>query len=273
MRSTLVLCGLAVLLVVGLTVPGLFASDPHASAASHGGGEGGAAHDKDKGHAPIYEIIYNKDGHEVEKTLDLRKPEDMKEFLAAVNAAEHGHLDHLRLTSKPPDLLALRWDLALWTLVIFGLTLFILSRVAWGPMLEGLRNRETTIRKALDDAQIAKDEAQKLRAELQQERANAQHQVQLMFDKAHKEAEQAAEEIRSKAKADIAAERDRLMRELEMARSQALNELVNRSAQLATLISSKVLHREMNEADHARLVNDALAELDRNLRNGHTGNA
>src|SRR5260370_4063487 len=60
--------------------------------------------------------------------------------------------------SDPPIFTPRRLDLALWTLVVFLLLFFVLSKYAWGPMLEGLKKREENIRSALEDAQRAREE-------------------------------------------------------------------------------------------------------------------
>src|SRR5262249_21767557 len=95
----------------------------------------------------------------------------------------------------------------------------------------------------------------------------AAQQVQAMFDEARKKADQAAEELIAKARAEITADRERLHRELETEKAQAWNELINRSVSLATLISARVLHRQMSESDHRQVANEALDELNRYLGN------
>jgi F0F1-type ATP synthase membrane subunit b/b' len=65
----------------------------------------------------------------------------------------------------------------------------------------------------------------------------------------------------AKATADIQAERDRLRREMDVARDQAIKELWEQTATLATQVSSKAVRRQMNVDDHRRLVEDALVDL------------
>jgi F-type H+-transporting ATPase subunit b len=162
---------------------------------------------------------------------------------------------------KPFNPLELYSDLAIWTTVVFLLLFFILKRYAWGPMLEGLRKREETIRAAVEEAQRARMEAEKARAEFQQEMAKAQQQIPAIMEDAHKKADQLITEMRTKATEEIAADRQRLRREVETARDQALSELWNQAAQLATLISAKVIRRELSPDDHHRLLDEAMDEM------------
>jgi F-type H+-transporting ATPase subunit b len=84
-----------------------------------------------------------------------------------------------------------------------------------------------------------------------------------MLEEARRDAQNLAEEMKAKANQDIQAERARLRRELDIARDQALQELWNQAAQLATLISAKAIGRSLNEDDHRRLIDEALAEMGR----------
>src|SRR5262249_53079944 len=152
-------------------------------------------------------------------------------------------------------------DLGLWSLVVFVLLLIVLGKYAWGPMLHGLQRREQNIRNAIEESQKTREEAQKLRAQFEQQLAKAHDNVRDILDEGRRAAQQLTEEMTSKARADIQAEQERRRREIEMAKDQALQELWNQSAQLATLISAKAIRRQLNEEDHRRLVDDALAEL------------
>ena len=152
-------------------------------------------------------------------------------------------------------------DLTIWTIVVFLLLLFVLSRYAWKPMLQGLEKREKDIHAAVDEARKAKEEAHQIRTQLEQERQKGYDEVRGMIEDARKEAEQLKERRKAEAEAEIAADRERLRRELALARDQALQEMWRQAADLATLVSSKVLRRQLNAEDHRNLLDEALQEL------------
>ena len=152
-------------------------------------------------------------------------------------------------------------DLAIWTIVVFLVLLFVLSRFAWKPMLEGLQRREEHIRSSLEEAQRARDEAQRIRDQLQDEMNRASEKVRDLLDQGRRDAQATTEEMVSKARAEIQTERDRLRREIELARDQALQELWNRTAGLAAIVSSKAIRRQLTAEDHRRLVDEAIAEF------------
>ena len=158
-------------------------------------------------------------------------------------------------------ILSPRFDLGIWTIVVFALLLLVLRRFAWGPMLEGLQKREQNIRAAREDAERAREEAQRLRAELQAEMDRAAEKIRDLMDAARRDAQHASDEMMARTRADIQTERERLHREIGMARDKALQEIWNQAADLATLISAKAIRRQLTPDDHRRLVDDAIAQL------------
>ncbi|GBD36291.1 ATP synthase subunit b [bacterium HR36] len=175
---------------------------------------------------------------------------------AGVLVAAEGHAP-----SNEEGPLSFSLDLAVWSLVVFLLLLVVLRKLAWQPMLEGLRRREEHIRRALQEAEQARAEAQRIREQLQQEMQRVGEKVREILDEARRDAERTAEEIRGRGLAEVQAERERLLRELARARDQALQQLWQESVRLAVLISQKTLRRSLSEEDHRRLLDEALAEL------------
>lgn len=159
------------------------------------------------------------------------------------------------------DLFGQAIDLGIWTLVVFALLLVILRRYAWGPMLEGLQKREHDIEAAIEEAKRTREDAERLRLQLKEQMDKAHDTVRGIVDEARRDAQHLKDEMVTTARAEIQAERERLRHEIETARDQALQELWNQTAQLATLVSSKVIRRQLTPDDHRRLVDEALAEI------------
>jgi F-type H+-transporting ATPase subunit b len=164
-------------------------------------------------------------------------------------------------TEEKPNLLEPRYDLGLWSIIVFILLLLLLRKYAWGPMLEGLQKREDSIQGALDEAQKAREEAHKLRDEFAQEMAKAHEKVRDILDQGRRDAERVSTDIMAKAKTDIQSERDRLHREMQTEFEQARQALWGETAQLASLVSSKAIRRQLTPDDHRRFIDEALADL------------
>jgi F-type H+-transporting ATPase subunit b len=152
-------------------------------------------------------------------------------------------------------------DLGLWTIVVFLVLFFVLRKYAWGPMLEGLENREKNIRGELESAQKANAEAQALRAEFERKINDAQQQVRAMIDEARKNGEQLKADMQNQAAAAIQAEKDRARRELQTEAEQERVKLFQQVTQLASLVSAKAVRRQMTIEDQHRLVDEALNDL------------
>jgi F-type H+-transporting ATPase subunit b len=152
-------------------------------------------------------------------------------------------------------------DLAVWTVVIFLVLLFVLGKYAWKPMLAGLQKREDSIRSALAEAHAAHEEAKRIQIELQKQLAAAHEQVRQILDEGRRDAEQLREAELAKTQAEIKVERDRLHREIEMETAQAIRKIWSQAAELATLASAKALGRAITEDGHRKLIDEALAEI------------
>src|SRR5262245_9718305 len=115
-------------------------------------------------------------------------------------------------------------DLTVYSIVIFLGLLFVLTRYAWKPMLQGLEKREADIAAAVEEARKAKDEAHQLRASLQQEKDKALADVNALIARAREDAEALKGKLVAEAEATIASERERFHREVTTARDQALQD-------------------------------------------------
>jgi F-type H+-transporting ATPase subunit b len=153
-------------------------------------------------------------------------------------------------------------DLTIWTSIVFLLLLTVLYLTAWKPILQALNNREERIRSALEEAQLARAESQRMREEFERDRAQAHEEVRKMLDEGRRDAERLREEIKAQGQAEVQADRQRLRREIDTARDQALAQISERAADLAAVISAKVLRRQLDPNDHRRLIDEALADLE-----------
>ncbi len=154
-----------------------------------------------------------------------------------------------------------RWDLGIYTLVVFGLLLAILSIFAWPAIREGLEKREATILGAQEEAK--KDRAAALEAltKAKAELDAAALQVKAMLDEARRDADALKVSEREAGVKDAAAERERAKREIDAAKDTALKEIYEQAVKLAAMISEKALQRSISTEDHRRLLDESIAEL------------
>jgi F-type H+-transporting ATPase subunit b len=136
-----------------------------------------------------------------------------------------------------------------------------LYRFAWGPILAGLNKREQSIARDKHDAEAARKEAAEMRTRLEAEMARAQAEIRQMIDRARQDAQATANEELARGKTELQAERQRLMNDVSVERDHALKTIWTQAATVATLISAKAIKKNLTEADHRSLVDEALNEF------------
>lgn len=150
---------------------------------------------------------------------------------------------------------------ALWTLVIFGLVVFILGKFAWGPLLLSMQEREKFIHDALAAAQRDREQAEARLQEYTERLTTARGEATAIVDESRRDAEVVKRRIEEETQAEAGRILERAKREIGIAKDTALKELYAASAQLSTELASKVLQREINPQDHERLIRDSIAAL------------
>src|SRR5881396_884320 len=88
-----------------------------------------------------------------------------------------------------PSPLTVDGGLVIWTLVVFGLLLFILRRSAWPVLLNAVREREQRLERQLAEAAQAREEAARLLEQQKQALERARGEAQEIVTKAKAVAE------------------------------------------------------------------------------------
>ena len=151
---------------------------------------------------------------------------------------------------------------AVWTLVIFVLVIVVLGKFAWTPLLEALQKREDFIRDSLEEAKDDRLAAEAQLKEYEAKLATAQGEATEIIEEAKRDAETLRTRLEEKAREESENMLDRARREIGIAKQSAVKELYSTSAQLATDIAGRVLQRELTPADHERLIQESIGELE-----------
>jgi F-type H+-transporting ATPase subunit b len=173
-------------------------------------------------------------------------------FLAATTTAEEGG-------GTPFDI---NPGVAIWTLVVFGILLFVLAKTAWPAILKAVEEREQRIQAQLDAAERANAEAQRVLAVYQQQVAAARGEAQAMVAEARHAGEKLRQELVTKGRAEQEELLVRARREIGLERDQAVVELRREAVELSIAAASKVIERNLDNETDRRLVRDYLQSLD-----------
>jgi F-type H+-transporting ATPase subunit b len=154
-----------------------------------------------------------------------------------------------------------RYDLTIYTLLVFFLLIAVLSKYAWPNIAKGLERREASIRTAQEEAKQDRINAAANLAEAKRKLDEAALQAKAMFDDARKEADAMKARDKEAAAKEIEARKQQAEREIAAYRDAQEKDLYYKAVQLATLMSEKALRREVSAADHSRLLDESVAEL------------
>ena len=155
-------------------------------------------------------------------------------------------------------MLEVHGGLLAWTVLTFVLLLVVLKKVAWGPILDALDARENEIKDALNAAEKAREEAERVSSDYEDAIRKAQAEAQQIISDAKTAGEKVkldleaiasvkADEIIEKAKAQIDAERVKVISEIKTV-----------AVEISLSAAAKVIERNLDSDDNRKLVNEAL---------------
>ena len=152
--------------------------------------------------------------------------------------------------------------LMVWTLVLFGITMWVLRRYAFPRIQEALDKRANAIRDNIEAAERQRKEADELLEEYRARLTEAREQADDIIARARK----AADSAKADAAEDGKARREELVaaarRDIEMETNRSLARIRSEVADLTVAATEKLTRKSLDDADHKRLVEDALKEVD-----------
>jgi F-type H+-transporting ATPase subunit b len=150
----------------------------------------------------------------------------------------------------------------IWTLIIFGLTLIILWKVAFPRIADALDKRQKMIEDSIDAAEKTKRDADQLLAEYRERLSDARGQADEIVARARRTAEAAENETLAEARTKREEMMEQTRRDIEAETRRAIQAIRSEVADLTVLATEKVTRKTLDSADQKRLVEEALAELD-----------
>jgi F-type H+-transporting ATPase subunit b len=152
--------------------------------------------------------------------------------------------------------------LMVWTLVLFGICLFVLWKVAFPRIAEALDRRQKAIEESIDTAERTRREADELLAEYRERLTAARHQADEIVARARKAGEQAEADFVVKGKQRREELLEQARKDIETETRRAIQEIRAEVADMTILATEKVTRKTLTSEDQRRLVDEALAELD-----------
>jgi F-type H+-transporting ATPase subunit b len=152
--------------------------------------------------------------------------------------------------------------LMFWTLLAFGFTMFVLSKLAFPRIGAALEERANAIRNNIEESERQREEADKLLAEYRQRLKEAREQADDIIARARN----AGDNLKSEATDEGKAKREELVaaarKDIEVETRRSLERIRKEVADLTVLATERVTRKSLDAEDHKRLVEEALAEAD-----------
>jgi F-type H+-transporting ATPase subunit b len=152
--------------------------------------------------------------------------------------------------------------LMIWTIVCFLITLFVLKRYAFGPIQKGIDERRDRIRASLEEADHAREEARRLLEEHRQLIGRAQTDAEQILSEARRVAEANERRMRDELEQDRQRRLEETRKQIDAETRRALEQIRLEVVDLSLLAATKVTKKALDDADHKRLIEEAVGELD-----------
>ena len=160
--------------------------------------------------------------------------------------------------------------LMIWTLIVFGISLYVLAKIAFPRIGAALDKRQRAIEDSIETSERVRREAEKLLQEYRERLAEARGQADDIVARARKTGEAHENEVLADARAKREEMMEQTRRDIETETRRAIQEIRKEVADLTVAATEKVTRKTLTGEDQKRLVEEALAELDFNaLAAGH----
>lgn len=158
-------------------------------------------------------------------------------------------------------MLTINPGLMIWTLITFGISVFVLVKFAFGPIQKLLEDRRLKVQESLDTAEETRAEALRLLEDYKATLARVRGEAEEILERSRQTGEHAKAEILAEARSQAERLVTKAQDEIERDTRAAVRDLKSQIAELTARATEKVTSRSLTSADHERLIDEALAEL------------
>jgi len=151
--------------------------------------------------------------------------------------------------------------LIIWTVLIFGIVLAILSRTAWPNILGAVEKREAHIRELLEGAERDRAEAAALAAENRRLMEETRAKTQEAITEARTQGEKMRAEVLETARREQQDLLERARRDIAAEREVALDSVRRDAVELSIRAAEKLVRRTLDAEDNRRLVREFLGQV------------
>ncbi|HAM08846.1 MAG: ATP synthase F0 subunit B [Bacteroidetes bacterium GWE2_41_25] len=155
--------------------------------------------------------------------------------------------------------------LVFWSVLIFGLFFFLLSKFAWKPILNAVKARDEMIKGSLEAAEIAREDMMRLQSDNEAILRKAREEREVIL----KDARDVRDKLIAEAKGKASEEAEKIVEKarigIEGEKRKALAEIHDQVAILSVDIASKLLGEQLKKTgEQEKLIDNYLKEINFN---------
>ncbi len=155
----------------------------------------------------------------------------------------------------------INWWNILVTMCNTLITFAIIKKFLFKPVRKMLAAREEEVQAMYGNAEKAQTEAEQMRSEYTERLAKAKEEAAEIVGSATRRATVRSEEILKESSQQAAAMMKKAESTIEQERKKAMNELKDEVASLSVMIASKVVERDIKDADHERFIEEFIDKV------------
>ena len=141
------------------------------------------------------------------------------------------------------------------------LQVYLIKRFLFKPINNILAKRKEMADAQIQDAVKAREEAEAMKSQYEQDMIQAKNKANEIVVSAQKTASAQSEELLREASRQAAAMKNKAEADIEQEKRKAVNEIKDEIGGMAMEIAGKVIEREISEEDHAKLIDDFIANV------------
>ena len=161
-------------------------------------------------------------------------------------------------------LLELKPGLLIWSIINFLVFLFIFIKIGYKPIKQSMKAREDKINTSIENADKANKKAQELLEESQNKLDNAQKEMSEIVNNGKKQAESHIQKAKDEADKIKKDKLDEAIKQIEMSKQNAINELRNEVADLVIMTTEKLLEEKLDASKDKKLIESYIDKLPNN---------
>jgi len=150
----------------------------------------------------------------------------------------------------------------IWTLIAFGITFFVLKKVAFKPIQKTIDDRRDRIREAVEEADNARNEARDLLEQNRAILAEARSESGKILADARKVADAQIQRAKDEAEAERLRRLEDTRKQIDAETARAIDQIRGEVADLTLEATQRVVGKVLDSSDQRRLIDEAIEGLD-----------